>query len=210
MRMDRRAWLRWMLGVLASCIFVRPLAAQSARGEVVRIRGRASKSGPAGESVLAPGEPLFVGDTIATGDDGRVDVRFGDGSMLTVGPSSRIQIARYAPDAPAGRVEALLSLLDGILRMVVGSGQRWDRFAVETTTSVASVRGTEWLVEATEGRSAVFVLRGQVEVASRATVDGSVTLLAGEGCDVSAGSAPTAPKRWGPKRRFEALARVSW
>lgn len=159
---------------------------------------------------MAPGEPLFVGDTIATGDDGRVDVRFADGSMLTVGPSSRVQIARYAPEAPAGQVEALLSLLDGILKMVVGNGQRWDRFAVETSTSVASVRGTEWLVEATEGRSAVFVLRGQVEVASRAAVGGSVTLLAGEGCDVPSGAAPSEPKRWGPKRRFEALARVSW
>lgn len=156
------------------------------------------------------GQPVFVGDTIATGDDGRIDMRFADGSLLTVGPSSRVQVSRYAPDAPAGQVEALFSLLQGIVKMAVGAAQRWDRFSVETETSVATVRGTEWLMEAAKDSSAVFVLRGEVAVESRAAVGGAVTLLPGEGSDVAAGAAPTAPKLWGAKRRFNALRRVSW
>jgi hypothetical protein len=211
MRIDRRTWLRAMLAIIAWSGITRPLAAQEAVGEVLRVQGHVSNTrGGAGEVLLGPGDSVAVGDTVVTAEGAKVDLRFSDGSLLTVGPSSRVEVSRYAPEATSGQGEALLSLLSGIIKLIVNDGGRWDRFAVETETAVASVRGTEWLVDAGTGTTAVFVLRGSVEVAGRSAQGGSVTLGPGEGTDVAAGAAPTPPKLWGAKRRFNALARVSW
>jgi hypothetical protein len=210
MRIDRRAVLRAILAAIAWGGVARRLAAQEPAGQVIRTQGHVIKTSASGEAPLAAGASVAVGDTVVTGEGAKLDLRFSDGSLLTVGPSSRVEIARYAPEATGGQGEALLSLLSGIIKLIVNDGARWSRFAVETETAVASVRGTEWLVDAAKGTSAVFVLRGSVEVAGRGTEDGSVTLGPGQGTDVAAGAAPTPPKLWGAKRRFAALVRTSW
>ncbi|MGH6940739.1 FecR family protein [Hypericibacter sp.] len=209
MRINRRVWLRAMFAAIALGGFTRRLAAQDAVGEVVRIQGHVAKTRGSGETALAAGDKVAVGDSIVTGEDGKVDLRFTDGSLLTVGPSSRVEVARFAPKAGGGSGEALLSLLSGIIKLIVDDGTRWGRFAVQTETAVAAVRGTEWLVEAAKDTSAVLVLSGTVEVASRSP--GPVFKLGpGQGTDIKAGAAPTPPKIWGAARRQKALARVTW
>lgn len=208
MRIDRRAWLRAMLTAIALGGLTRRLAAQDAVGEVVRIQGHVAKTRGSGETALALGDKVALGDSIVTGEDGKVDLRFADGSLLTVGPSSRVEVARFAPEAGGGG-EALLSLLSGIIKLIVNDGTRWGRFAVQTETAVAAVRGTEWLVEAAKDTSAVLVLSGTVEVAGR-TAGPVFRLGPGQGTDIKAGAAPTPPKIWGAARRQKALARVTW
>jgi hypothetical protein len=209
MRINRRVWLRTMLAAVALGGLMRSLAAQDAVGEVVRTQGHVTKIHGAGETALGIGAKVTVGDSIVTGEDGKVDLRFTDGSLLTVGPASRVEVARYAPKAGGGGGEALLSLVNGIIKLIVDDGTRWSRFAVETETAVASVRGTEWLVDATKDTSAVLVLSGSVEVAGRSA--GPVFKLGpGQGTDIKAGAAPTPPKVWGAARRQKALARVTW
>lgn len=209
MRINRRVWLRTMLAMIALGGLTRRLAAQDVVGEVARIQGHVTKAQGGGETVLATGAKISVGDSIVTGEDGKVDLRFTDGSLLTVGPSSRVEVARFAPKAGGGSGEALLSLLSGIIKLIVDDGSRWGRFAVQTETAVAAVRGTEWLVEAAKDTSAVLVLSGTVEVASRSP--GPVFKLGpGQGTDIKAGAPPTPPKIWGAARRQKALARVTW
>jgi hypothetical protein len=208
MPMTRRHCLRATLAMLTFAGIIRPSAAQDAVAEVVRARGQVSKTDGTEKTPLAAGSPVGVGDTIVTADGAKVDLRFADGSLLTVGPSSQVKISQYAPAADGG--EALMSLLSGILKLIVNDGAHWRRFAVESETAVASVRGTEWLVDAGAGTTAVFVLRGSVEVAGRGTQPGMVTLGPGQGTDVRQSAPPTIPKLWGAARRFKALARVSW
>jgi hypothetical protein len=196
--------------MLALGAITRPLAAQEAVAEVVRVRGQVNKTSGTERTPLAAGSPLAVGDTVVTADGAKVDLRFVDGSLLTVGPSSQVRISHYAPATGNGQGEALMSLLSGIVKLIVNDGSHWSRFAVESETAVASVRGTEWLVDAGPGTTAVFVLRGSVEVAGRDSQDGLVTLGPGQGTDVRESTPPTIPKLWGPARRFKALARVSW
>jgi ferric-dicitrate binding protein FerR (iron transport regulator) len=210
MQIDRRRWMQAALAAIAWLGATRRLAAQEMVAQVVRVRGHVTRTGSAGEGLLTAGAPVAIGDAVVTAAEAKADLRFTDGSLLTVGPSSRVEIARYAPDAPGGQAEALLSLLSGIIKLIVNDDARWSRFAVESETAVASVRGTEWLVEATKDSTAVFVLRGSVEVASRGAEAGAVIVGPGQGTDVAAGAAPTLPKLWGAKRRFAALARVSW
>jgi len=210
MQMGRRRWMRAALIAMASFGGTRRLLAQEVVAQVVRVQGHVTKTGGGAEGPLTASAPVAIGDTVVTAAGAKADLRFTDGSLLTVGPSSRVEIARYAPDAAAGQADALLSLLSGIIKLIVNDGVRWSRFAVESETAVASVRGTEWLVEAAKGTTAVFVLRGKVEVAGRGAEPGAVTLGPGQGTDVAADAAPAPPKLWGAKRRFEALVRVSW
>jgi hypothetical protein len=210
MQVNRRRWMQAALAAIAWVGATRGLAAQEVVAQVVRVQGQVTKAGGGGEGPLTASAPIAIGDTVVTAAGAKADLRFTDGSLLTVGPSSRVEIARFAPDTAGSQAEALLSLLSGIIKLIVNDGARWSRFAVESETAVASVRGTEWLVDAAKGKTAVFVLRGNVEVAGRGAEAGSVTLGPGQGTDVVVGAAPTPPKLWGPKRRFEALTRVSW
>ena len=73
------------------------------------------------------------------------------------------------------------------------------------TRTVASVRSTEWVVEATGAGTAVFSIEGPVAVLSPL---GSVTLATGDGTDVRLGAAPTQPVQWGQARVDRTLARV--
>ncbi|QEX22200.1 hypothetical protein FRZ61_21300 [Hypericibacter adhaerens] len=210
MGMDRRSLLRTLLAVVGCGAMSRPLASAEPAGQVVRTQGQVTKMAGTGAAVpLGPDAPVAVGDTIVTADGAKVDLRFVDGSLLTVGPSSRVEIARYAPAASGGRGEALLSLLNGIIKLIVDEGGRWNRFAVGTETAIASVRGTEWLVDAAPGKTGVLVLQGAVQVVGR-VAGRSVTLGPGQGTDVAAGAAPTPPKIWGAARRDAAVARVTW
>lgn len=159
------------------------------------------------EMVLGVKGAIDIADTIRTGADGRAEITFTDGSILTVGPDSEVAISFFAPEA--NESTALLDLVSGIVRMTVNKATGWGRFEVRTTTAVASVRGTEYLVEALPDKSAVFVAEGRVAVSSRAGA-GTIILRMGQGVDVTAAYVPLVAKTWGEKRRNEALARVTF
>lgn len=81
-----------------------------------------------------------------------------------------------------------------------------NRFGVTTPQAVAAVRGTKWAVDATDGKTAVFVVDGRVNVARRAG-RGSVVLGPGEGVDVEA-AGELIVKRWPPARVTALMARL--
>jgi hypothetical protein len=169
-------------------------------GNVTLLRGGQVQAG-------APGDAIYVSDSIRTAADSRAEVTFDDGSVLTVGPDSEVAIETFAPVAEEST--AVLDLLAGIVRVTVNKATDWGRFDVRTTTAVASVRGTDYLVESNEAGSAVFVAEGRVAVSSRAGA-GTAVLRAGQGVDVTAAFEPPVVKIWGAKRRDAALARVTF
>ena len=159
------------------------------------------------ESPLAIDQAINIADTVRTAADSRAEVTFTDGSILTVGPSSEVAVSFFAPEASEST--ALLDLVSGIARMTVNKATAWGRFEVRTTTAVASVRGTDYLVEALPEKSSVFVAEGRVAVSSRVGA-GTVVLREGQGVDVTGEYVYLVAKFWGEKRRIEALARVTF
>ncbi len=83
---------------------------------------------------------------------------------------------------------------------------RGSSFQIHTPQAVAAVRGTEWAVDVATGKTAVFVIAGQVSV-RRATARSAVTLGPGEGVDVEPGTVPLQVKRWSAGRAAALLAR---
>jgi len=189
------------------CVTRPALAAGGKAGEVSRLSGAVTIIRGGVENPAAVGSEVLVSDSIRAGADARAEVTFSDGSVLTIGPSSEVAIAFFAPEAQES--SALLDVIAGIARLTVNKATSWGRFDVRTTTAVASVRGTDYLVENTGAKTAVFVAEGRVAVSSRAG-SGTVVLREGQGVDVTAEKAPLIVKTWGPKRRDEALARVTF
>lgn len=186
----------------------RPAAAQDGvAGRVSRLAGTVTVVRQGSESPLGMAQEVNVADTIRTTADSRAEVTFTDGSILTVGPNSEVAVSFFAPEASEST--ALLDLVSGIARMTVNKATAWGRFEVRTTTAVASVRGTDYLVEALPEKSSVFVAEGRVAVSSRVGA-GTVVLREGQGVDVTGEYVDLVAKFWGEKRRIEALARVTF
>lgn len=175
-------------------------------GEVRALVGTATVTRDAGSLALAAGSQVQAGDRVATGASSRIEIGFSDGSTLVIGESSRVFLLRFEPDPAGGN--ALLELLEGILRIDLLADGVWRSFEVRTYTAVASARSTHWVVEAKTGSTGVFVVDGTVQVADRVG-RGAVLLEAGLGTDVAFGALPTPPKRWGAARAASALARTS-
>ena len=204
-RYTRRSLLAAGAALLA---LPRPLRAQAvAVGRVAVIQGEAwRRTAKGADRRLEPGEGVAEGDLLATGVSSRLQVLFVDGTLLTLGPESRFECARYEP--AEGERAALLRLLEGILKVAIGAGAEWQSFEVESGTAVASVRATEWVVTETAEGSAVFVLSGRVAVTGKAVPE-TVVVEPAQGTDVPAGGAPTPPKNWGQARVDRTLALVS-
>jgi hypothetical protein len=103
-------------------------------------------------------EPAQVGvgvrqaDTLVTGPDGAVGVTLADDTLLSAGPNSILAIERFVYDgAKPGALEAVLT--KGTLAVVSGriAKQAPDAMRVRTPSAILGVRGTEFVVRASDG-----------------------------------------------------------
>lgn len=210
---------RWRHGasrrrLAASVLVVTGLLAAPARAadgekvaEVTQLRGTGIVMRGSDSATLAVGVELLSTDRVLTDKDSRAKIRFIDGTVVTVGAGSELYIAEYAATAGA-RESSLLSLLRGILRAAVAPHPGNPRFEVETRVAVASVRSTDFVVEAKPNATAVFVVEGEVAVSTESP-PASVQLGPGFGTDVTAGAPPQPAKQWGARRVQDVLARTS-
>lgn len=103
-------------------------------------------------------QPALVGtgvqlaDTLVTGPDGAVGVTLADDTLLSAGPNSILAIERFAYDGvKGGALEAALT--KGTLAVVSGriAKQAPDAMRVRTPAAILGVRGTEFVVRASDG-----------------------------------------------------------
>ena len=174
-------------------------------GRVVGQDGRALVVRGPQIASLEIGASLFADDEVRTAADGRVIIESEDGVRLVIGSSTEIRLARWQADRPKRRLDAVISLVTGVMRLIGRDTGGERRLSVESRTAVASVRSTEWLVEATGVGTGVFVIEGSVAVASP---QGEVILEAGQGTEAVLGAAPTPPAPWSAARLERVLARV--
>lgn len=123
----------------------------------------------------------------------------GHGLRITVERSARYAVEDGDGDGRADRLR--LDRGGALVTVEPGSGG----FQILTPRAVASVRGTEWAVDAAPDVTSVFVVTGRVAVTPRGGGTG-VVLQAGEGVDVR-GPGPQRAIRWGAARVAALLAR---
>lgn len=158
--------------LLCACaVLAAPALAAPKTAQVSALEGRAQKSrAGAAPLSLRVGTSLGQGDTIETQASARLEIRFGDGSVLRVGPEARLQLAEAHFNGGASKRRLTAKLFFGKLWARVTSViQGEQRFQIETENAVAGVRGTIFRVDANADKSVlVRVYDGTVAVGKSA------------------------------------------
>jgi hypothetical protein len=143
--------------------------------------------------------PLFKGDTIVTQKKGRIRFSLTDGSILTMGSRTKMVINRSVYDEKKKSRSSFLSMALGKARFQVKKllGFRRSIFRVKTPTTVAGVRGSDWIMRTTPRLTEVIALEDtKLEVMSVDFPDAKPTLLSDlERTIVEAGALPTEAER---------------
>jgi len=169
----------------------------AAIGSAIQLKPEAGARLGGKARALTVGAELHRDEQVWTASGGRLDIKFLDGSNVTLGENARIVLDAFVLPEDGGTGSQVLRSITGALRFVGGAVDKSRPGATKIVTPVATmtVRGTEFFAGPIDGAYGVFVYHGTVEVATAA---GSVTLKDGEGTTLTRGStAPTAPKVWG-------------
>lgn len=197
--------------VLAVLLWGGAAGAGEPAGRVLRLQGEAVAAEPAGSRPLAAGDPVRAGDTLRTGRESRLEVRFADGMTLTLSDGAEMAVAAFSwsPDRAEGRAE--LALAAGAFLLETGAVGRLPDHPLTVRTPQASVgvRGTRFWGGPLDAPLAVLLLEGRVVVSNAA---GAVELgTPGEGTSATdSGTAPRPPSFWGEARIRRAFETVSF
>ncbi len=181
-----------------------PASAQEAEsvGQVVRQQGTVTALRAMLPRSLHLGASVFPEDRIVTPLAAKVEIEFSDGTLLSVGSDTDVELSDYDPGS---RKPGAFTLLLGIIRTKLST--LWTGgFEVRTRAAIASVRATDWVTEALDDGTAVFVVDGKVAVTG--TAGAAVLLGPGSGTDVGVGGVPAPPKTWNSARVEDVLGRT--
>jgi hypothetical protein len=196
------AWLPLVAGAVV--LSAQPAAAQQRSCEVAEVAGEASLTQDGRRSDAQVGAGLGASDLLHTGSSGRIDVACSDGTRVTLGPDTEINLGSLVGEQDqTGSIG--MSLHRGIARFLAPV-RTWGTFNVFGPVAVASVRSTEWIMETPKQGTNVFVLDGVVAVQSKR--GDTVQLSPTYGVDVAADGTMGEPKKWGAKRVADVLARL--
>ncbi|HZR34690.1 MAG TPA: FecR domain-containing protein [Nevskia sp.] len=136
----------WGMLLLGLCTVVR---ADPAAGVFKVVRGTVAVERQGASLPATVGMAVYQSDRIVTGADGSAGITFEDNSLLSLGPSSRLAVDRFAFDSTThdGAFETTLS--SGKLAVVSGkiAHHQLDAMKVKTPSTILGVRGTKFLVE---------------------------------------------------------------
>lgn len=183
-------------------------------GEVSRVQGAATVLRAEAPVPLMQGDSVFSGDTLTTEADARLELAMADGTVLTLGGGSRLELTGYLWQEEAGTGLAVLNLAKGAFRAVTGGLTDMDnpQFAVTTPLATIGIRGTDfWGGYLQANVLDVLFVAGNKKI--EITNAQGTTLLEhpGQGATVPApGQAPTPPKVWPDAKRQRAFDTVSF
>lgn len=195
-------WLPIIAGALV--MVAQPALAEERSCEVAEVAGDASLTHDGRPVAAAVGADLAPSDVLRTGSSGRIDVACSDGTRVTLGPDTEINLGSLVGEQDQA-ASIGMSLHRGIARFLAPV-RTWGTFNVFGPVAVASVRSTEWIMETPKQGTNVFVLDGVVAVQSKR--GGNVHLAATYGVDVAPDGTMAEPKKWGAKRVADVLTRL--
>lgn len=117
---------------------------------------------------LRKDDTIAVGQVVLTGANGHVHIRFVDDAFVSVRPNSKLTIEHYRYDEYDGKNNQVrFSLSQGVARLITGkAGQAAkDNFRLNTPVAAIGIRGTDFLVQATEAVTRIAVQQGAVVAA---------------------------------------------
>jgi len=129
---------------------------QRVKGEVVAVHSHAAEQG----FRLRPGMRLYKGDTLFTMKKGKVRFRMNDGSILSMASETKLELNKSVYDKKKKSRSSFLNMAFGKARFLVVKLINFKRseFKVKTPTAVCGVRGSDYVIEASEQVSTFIAL----------------------------------------------------
>lgn len=127
--------------------------------------GQYSTGGNDGWRPVAPGTVLPVNALVRTADQSMVRLVLSDKSVLVLGPGTVLGLSRLSIEK--GCATGTMRLYLGLLRAKIEKISVSHDYTFHTPVAIASVRGTEFVLEArNSGRSYIAVVEGSVAVSA--------------------------------------------
>jgi len=117
---------------------------------------------------LSVPDPVFHDESIDTAPDAASRLRFQDGTVLSIGPSSRVTLDEFVYDPDPSRQRLAINMTRGVLRFATGRLAK-NAYVIVTPTAVIGVRGTVFTVTVDrDGGTTVTVEEGRIRATNPA------------------------------------------
>lgn len=180
-------------------------------GEITRVSGTVKVVRAGSTHVPVAGEAFCVKDRFETDARGVADLKFPDGTEITVGKESIFVVSQWKQRRFRAN-EARFELVTGAFRALTGAlTQRRHTFEVKTNIATIGVRGTEFWggLDMSPGALDVIMLKGKgVYVANEA----GLVEITQPGTGVTVGSAlkkASTPAAWSPEKVKKAVSTIT-
>jgi len=130
---------------------------------------------------LAKGNEVKTGDRIVSDANGRAQIRFSDGSYVSLQPNTDFDIKQYTFNGESdGTEKAFFGMLKGAMRTVTGLVGRKNRnaYQLSTPTATIGIRGTGGVISV--GSDGSTLVQGTSGVWTLTTGGGSIEVPAGK------------------------------
>ncbi len=145
---------------------------------------------------LSINDEIIKGNVIHTYDESICEILFPDGSVTKIASNSKLAIADIK-ESSKGNTSLLTGIGKFFFKIKKAVGQS---FTVKTPTAVASIRGTEFVIENTSAGTNIFVQNGVVDFSDKNGAN-TVQVKAGQKSTVKKGQRPSRPSSFNKNDR---------
>src|SRR5690554_5167391 len=133
--------ITWLQALLLTCLLALVLPAQAATeaAQVLFSHGNVVLTNDTGSYPLEKGAAVSADDTVITGEDGRIQMRFSDDGLVSLMPNSRFAVEEYNQPTASSEGSASVNLLKGGMRALSGSIGKKDQDSYKLKTDVATL-----------------------------------------------------------------------
>jgi len=123
---------------------------------------------PAGQTKV--GDPVYLGDVVQTGADGRLGINFTDGSSFNLSSNARMALNEFVYDPNGTSNSTLFNLGKGTFTFVAGNIAKTGSMKIDTPVATMGIRGTTPRVEISDDGTVKFstlIEEGKSKLAKR-------------------------------------------
>jgi hypothetical protein len=96
------------------------------------------------------GDPVYRGDVVRTGADGKLGINFADGSSFNLSSNARMELNEFVYDPDARSNASLFNLTKGTITFVAGAVAKNGDMKVDTPVATMGIRGTTPHIEVSD------------------------------------------------------------
>jgi hypothetical protein len=101
-------------------------------------------------------DPVYLGDIVQTGADGRLGITFADGTAFNVSSNARMELNEFVYDPNSKSNSTVFNLTKGAFTFVAGNVAKTGDMRVETPVATMGIRGTTPHIEILRDGSVKF------------------------------------------------------